>query len=150
MADESKAAATGTTGAQISMKELRKFVALSEKKKELKAALEENEAAMDELEPKILAYMQENGMQNVNVDSKTVYIRRDIRATFVPTPENRKWLSRHKLSDSLTTTINPQRASAIVREIIDAAGIDGKRPKGLETVFKIYEGFKISVTSGGK
>ena len=128
------------------MESIRRYVALYTQKSNLDAELKAVKAEMADMEPKILTYMEENGMQNIKIDDHVVFIRRDVRATFLKTDEAFKILSEQGLEDALTTTINPQKASAICREYIN--DVDVERPDWLDKAFSVYEGFSVSVRKG--
>ncbi|MFA5378729.1 MAG: hypothetical protein WC455_23460 [Dehalococcoidia bacterium] len=121
---------------------LKEYVVCANRKKQ---ASEDEEAAkkrMKELEPDVLAYLQDNGIKNINIDGHCIYINPDIRATFQGTPEALKLAKANGLDDAIITTINPQRASSICREFIKE---DEDRPAWLDEVFSIYEGFSAKV-----
>lgn len=128
------------------MEQLRRYVSLATKKKDLDAAIKEVKAAIDELEPDVLAYMQANGIQNIKVDDHLIFIRKDIRATFLKTEEAFAIISEQGLDDALVTTINPQKASAICREFIN--DIDVERPAWLDKAFSILEDYSAAVRKG--
>lgn len=133
---------------EIGMTQLREFVKLQEEKKRLDAELKMIKAAIGEMEPSILEYLQEGGIQNINVDKHTVYIARDIHASFLATDEAFKILEEQGMTDALTTTIHPSRASSIVREVVNGLGVDEDKPDWLDEAFSIYDGYKVSVRSG--
>ena len=128
------------------MEQLKKYVLLATQKKELAKQLENAKEELSKLEPDVLEYMQENGIQNIKVDDHLVYIRKDVRATFQGTDAAFELIQKYGLTDALTTTINAARASSICREYLNDDDVE--RPAWLDEAFSIYEGFKAAVRKG--
>jgi hypothetical protein len=128
------------------MQKTKAFVALTEHKRALEDELKGVKAKLDDLEPQVLEYMQRQGIQSIKVDSNTVYIRRDIRASMIKGDEALAEARARGLGDAITESIHASRAAAIVREFIDDP--DAERPEWLTKVFNIYEGFKAGVRKG--
>ena len=124
------------------MEQLKKYVELYIQKDKLEDSLKRIKDELGELEDKVLDFMQENGIQNIKVDDRMVYLRRDIRASFLGTPEAFAELEQQGLMDALTTTVHPSRASSIVREVI--ADLD-KRPSWIDKTFNVFEGYRAAV-----
>jgi len=134
-----KEEAINTTPGMAALKE---FIACANRKKQAAADEEDAKKRMKELEPDVLAYLLDNGIQNINVDGHCVYISADIRASFQGTPEALQIARANGLDDAIITTINPQRASAICREFINE---NEERPAWLDDVFSVFEGFSAKV-----
>jgi len=128
------------------MEQLKKYVLLATQKKKLAKQLENVKEELSNLEPDVLEFMQDNGIQNIKVDDHLVYIRKDVRATFQGTEEAFELIQKYGLDDALKTTIDPQRASSICREYLNDDDVE--RPEWLDDAFKIYEGFKAAVRKG--
>lgn len=138
-------AENGTSTAPVvgGIDQLRRFVALTEKKKAIDAELKDLKDQIGELEPDVLEYMQDNGIQSAKVDGYTVYLRRDIRASFRGTPEAFAAVEANGLQDALTTTINAQRAASIVREFLK--NDDEAAPAWLGDAFGIVDQFRAGI-----
>ena len=132
-----------TSGDGGGIDRVRAFVALTDQKKALDAELRAVKEQIEALEPDVLHHMQENGIQSVNVDGYTVYLRRDIRASFKNTPEAYTAALDAGLQDALTTTIPAARASAIVREFLRDVGSEA--PSWLESVFSWIDDVRAGI-----
>lgn len=141
-------AAAETSGASIDS--VRGYVALTARKNALEDELKGIKAEIEAAVPDVLGYLQDNGIQSVNVDGFTVYLYRDIRASFKGTPEAFELIELHEMSDALTTTINAQRAASIVRERIKDLPIGDDIPKWLSDAFSIADNVKTGVRKAGK
>lgn len=129
----------------MDIRQLQKFVRLHDKKRKLEEELKEVKAAISEMQPEVLEYLQENGIQNIDIEGNKIYVSRDIHATFLGTEEAVRILEEQGFADALTTTVHPSRASSIVREIANSIGVDEPLPEWLEEAFSVYDGYKIAV-----
>jgi hypothetical protein len=127
------------------MEVVRRYVALMKEKKVLDNALAAVKKQIETAEQEAYDYLTTNGIQNIRVDDRTVYVRREIHATYLKTEEAQRVLEQLGLTDALTTTVHPSRASAIAREALDDDD-SGERRAQLEKAFSIYEKFRVSVT----
>ena len=114
---------------------LHEYVDLTAQKKELENQLKTLKEQIDAVEGEVLEYLQDNGMQSVKVDGYTVFLRRDIRASFLETEEAFEAISAQGFDDALKTTIPPARASSIVRELIKDLGPDEQVPEWIRAAF---------------
>jgi hypothetical protein len=131
------------------MNTLRRYVALVKRKAEIDAELREVKEKIENAEPSVLEYMTENGIQRIAVDDRTLYIRRQFRASYLNTPEAQAAAVALDLGDALTMTIHPSRAAAIVRERLEAIEDpeeEAAERARMEQVFTVYEGFRVGVT----
>ena len=132
------------------MEQLKKYVLLATQKKELAKQLENAKEELSKLEPDVLEYMQEKGVESIKLKIDGVkhllYIKKDVRATFQGTDTAFELIQKYGLDDALKTTINPQRASSICREYLNDDDVE--RPAWLDEAFSIYEGFKAAVRKG--
>ena len=108
---------------------LRVLVELSERKAELEKQLDEIKKQIASVQGDVLDYMQDNGMQSVNLDGHTVYLRRDIYAKTVESEDALQLARDHGYGDAVRTLINAQTASSIVREIIKPLAPDEPVPE---------------------
>ena len=118
---------------------------LAARKAELEKQLDDIKEQIALTQTEVLDYMQENGMQSVNVSGYTVYLRRDIRATFLETPEAFEIISAMGFDDALKTTIPPARASSIVREQIKDLAPDEQVPEWVKQAFSYYDGITPAI-----
>lgn len=147
MANEKEAAGAG--GASMcyehllisspSMEHIRKLIELTARKEEVFTMLNEVKEQIAGMHPAALSYMQDNGLNRVTADGYTVYLKRNIRASFKGTPEAFAMVEENGLHDALTTTINPQRASSIVREQVKGLEVDEAIPEWLKVAFSIFD-----------
>lgn len=131
------------------IKKMQEYVELGKKKAEIDAELKLVKEAMSELEPQIMEYMTQNSMQKITIQDRTLYIRKQFRASYKGTEESGILAAVFGLGDAFTTTIHPQRAAAIVRERLEEAAIadrEEQERKQLEKVFTIYEDFRVGMT----
>lgn len=131
------------------MEVVRRYVALMKEKQVLDDALAAVKKQIETAEQEAYDYLTANGIQNIRVDDRTVYVRREIHATYLKTEEAQRVLEQLGLTDALTTTVHPQRSAAIVRERLEEAAIadrEEQERKQLEKAFSIYEKFRVSVT----
>lgn len=132
---------------QQGMEILRRFVGLQVRKKELDAELKQVKAEISDLEPAVLDFLQESGVQNINIDKHTIYIARDIHASFLGTERAVEVLGEQGMDDALKLTVHPSRASSIVREILMGLDIDQEPPTWLDDAFSYVNGYKVGVRS---
>jgi len=102
----------------MNIEQLREFVALETRKKEIDAEKKRIAARLDELEEVLIPQFLENGMQRATVDGRTVYIRRDIRVR--PAGDRQAVVDALKASDLeayVKENYNDRSFEAYVREI---------------------------------
>ena len=124
---------------------LHQYVDLTAQKKELENQIKVIKEQIETVEPEVLGYMQDNGMQSVNVKGYTVYLKRDIRASFLETDAAFEVISAMGFDDALKTTIPPARASSIVREQIKDLAPDEEVPEWIKTAFNYYDGMSPAI-----
>ena len=124
---------------------LHQYVDLTAQKKELENQIKVIKEQIETVEPEVLGYMQDNGMQSVNVKGYTVYLKRDIRASFLKTDAAFEIISAMGFDDALDTTIPPARASSIVREQINDLAPDEQVPDWIKEAFSYYDGLSPAI-----
>lgn len=127
------------------MDALRRYVELTAKKKSLDKELDDIKESIEAIKETVLTYMQDEGMQSVKIADHLLYLRRDIRATFLETPESVLVAKNHGYGDALRTIIYPQTASSIVREQIKDLGPDEKIPDWIKEAFSYYDGLSPAI-----
>lgn len=121
----------------------RQYVQYVHEKQRLEASLKLVKEQMDELEPRVLDHMANNGVQRMTVDGITLHIRRELwaRAT---SPEAPDVLRAHDLGFMARETVNAQTLSAWVREQ-DANGTP--IPEAIAAVIAVAEVYKLGAVS---
>lgn len=107
---------------------LRRFVALENRKKELKAELEAVEAELTELDADLQPEFVEAGIQSVRCDGRTLYLHRQFWAGMVDgdRPRAVTALRTAGMDDYVFETFNTQSLSAYVRERVKSGQEDGQ------------------------
>ncbi len=126
-------------------KELRGHQAASEA--EAKAIKEE----ADKLEAELIDAFAEAGVQNINVDGKTVYLHRSVyarRCEGVGLEDVKAALRAAGAGDLVTETVNANTLSAYVRELTEEDDAPGL-PEPLIGVLEPGERFGVRIIAGG-
>ena len=122
--------------------ELKRFVALEERRKQLEAEVETIKAESSELEVRLLPQFEQSGTERIAIDGRTVYVERKLwaKAKDGDKPSVCKALKRCRLGDYVEETFNTNSLSAYVREL----DREGKQlSAALATVLDISEVFKL-------
>lgn len=108
-------------------------------------------AEADALEGDLVDMFGEAGMQNINIDGKTVYLNRTTfaqRKPGVTTDDIKAALLASGNGDLITETINANTLSAFVRELLDDDNPKGL-PEELEEILELGERFRIGINASG-
>lgn len=126
--------------------------------RELRAAQSASEAegkAMkeeaDKLEAELVEMFAEAGLQNLNVDGKTIYLHRSTYAQWqagLEQDDKLELLRRAGAGDLIKDTVNAQTLNAYVRELVDVDDAPGL-PEPLRDVLELGERFAVRITAGG-
>jgi len=122
--------------------ELKRFVALEERRKQLEAEVETIKAESSELEVRLLPQFEQSGTERIAIDGRTVYVERKLwaKAKDGDKPSVCKALKRCRLGDYVEETFNTNSLSAYVREL----DREGKQlSPALAMVLDISEVFKL-------
>ena len=122
--------------------ELKRFVALEERRKQLEAEVETIKAESSELETRLLPQFEQSGTERIAIDGRTVYVERKLwaKAKDGDKPSVCKALKRCRLGDYVEETFNTNSLSAYVREL----DREGKQlSPALAAVLEISEIFKL-------
>jgi hypothetical protein len=122
--------------------ELKRFVALEERRRQLEAEVEAVKAEAAELEQRLLPQFEHSGMERVSIDGLTVYLERKLwaKAKDGDKPSVCTALKRCHLGDYVEETFNTNSLSAYIREL------DRERrplPPTLAPVLDVSEVFKL-------
>lgn len=122
--------------------QVKTFIELETRKRELKEELERLEAEKAEIEQSLLKHFEESGIQKVSMNGMTVYLHRQIWAS---AKEGNKEalcnaLKKSPLKDLVYITYNSNKLSAIVREYES----EGKSlPRSIADLIEVTEQFSI-------
>jgi hypothetical protein len=122
--------------------ELKRFVALEERRRQLEAEIDSIKAEAADLEQRLLPQFEQSGMERVAIDGRTVYVERKLWASAKNGDKQAlcKALKRARLSEFVQETFNSQSLSALVREW----DRDGRpMPPSLREVLEVSEVFKL-------
>jgi hypothetical protein len=122
--------------------ELKRFVALEERRRALEAEIEAVKAEAAELEALLLPQFEQSGLERVAIDGRTVYVERKLWAKAKDGDKAAvcKALKRCRLGDYVEETFNTNSLSAYVREL-DREG--RPLPPSLATVLDVSEVFRL-------
>jgi len=122
--------------------ELKRFVALEERRRKLEAEIDTVKAEAAELEELLLPQFEQSGMERVAIDGRTVYVERKLWAKAKDGDKASvcKALKRCRLGDYVEETFNTNSLSAYVREL-DREG--RPLPPSLREVLEVSEVFKL-------
>jgi len=126
----------------MNTEELKRFVALEERRRELEADVDTVKAETAELEQRLLPQFEQGGFEKVSIDGRTVYIERKLWAKAKAGDKGAvcKALKRCRLGDYVEETFNTNSLSAYVREL-DREGKPLSAP--LAAVLDVSEVFKL-------
>jgi hypothetical protein len=122
--------------------ELKRFVALEERRRQLEAEVDSIKAETAELEQRLLPQFEQSGTERIAIDGRTVYVERKLWAKAKDGDKSSvcKALKRCRLGDYVEETFNTNSLSAYVREL-DREG----KPlsTALAAVLDVSEVFKL-------
>ncbi len=106
----------------MNMEQLKEFVALEKRKRDLDSELKAIGARLDDLEQALVPQFLADGVASMKVDGRTVYIAQDIQAS----PLNDRAeviaaLKRSELGQYVSENYNTQSLRAFVREVAEEA-----------------------------
>jgi len=130
----------------MNTEELKRFVALEQRRRQLEAEVDQIKAEAAELEQRLLPQFEQSGMERVLIDGLTVYIERKLwaKARDGDKPAVCSALKRCNLGDYVEETFNTNSLSAYVREL-DREG--RHLPPTLASVLDVSEVFKLRTRS---
>ena len=104
----------------MNMEQLKEFVGLENRKKELDSELKAIAARLDDLEQSRVPQFREDGVQSMRIDGRVVYVAQDI----YPSPVSDRAavvdaLKKSELGQSVSENFNSQSLRAFVREVAE-------------------------------
>jgi hypothetical protein len=126
----------------MNTEELKRFVALEERRRQLEAEVDTIKAEAAELEQLLLPQFEQEGFEKVSIDGRTVYVERKLWAKAKDGNKAAvcKALKRARLGDYVEETFNTNSLSAYVRDLDRE---DRPLPPSLREVLEVSEVFKL-------
>lgn len=126
----------------MNSEQLKRFVALEERRRELEGEIDRIKAEATELESSLMPQFEQAGIERVSIDGRTVFIERRLWASAKNGDKLAvcKALKRARLSEFVQESFNSQSLSALVREW-DREG--RPVPPSLREVLEVSEVFKL-------
>ena len=126
----------------MNTEELKRFVALEERRRQLEAEVDTIKAEATELEQRLLPQFEQEGFEKISVDGRTVYVERKLWAKARDGNKAAvcKALKRARLGDYVEETFNTNSLSAYVRELDRE---ERPLPPSLREVLEVSEVFKL-------
>ena len=127
--------------------ELKRFVALEERRRQLETEVDSIKAEAAELEQRLLPQFEQSGTERIAIDGRTVYVERKLWAKAKDGDKVGvcKALKRCRLGDYVEETFNTNSLSAYVRELDRESKL---LPPTLATVLDVSEVFKLRTRKG--
>lgn len=135
----------------IDVAKLRRYRELRDAEKAADAEKGAYKEEADKLETELVEMFAEAGLQNLNVDGKTIYLHRSTYAQWQAGLEQEDKLDLLRAAgagDLIKDTVNAQTLNAYVRELVDVDDAPGL-PEPLRDVLELGERFAVRVTAGG-
>ena len=122
--------------------ELKRFVALEERRRQLETEVDSIKAEAAELESRLLPQFEQSGTERIAIDGRTVYVERKLWAKAKDGDKAAvcKALRRARLGDYVEETFNSNSLSAYVRELDRE---ERPLPSSLRDVLEVSEVFKL-------
>jgi hypothetical protein len=122
--------------------ELKRFVALEERRRQLETEVDSIKAEAAELESRLLPQFEQSGTERIAIDGRTVYVERKLWAKAKDGDKAAvcKALRRARLGDYVEETFNTNSLSAYVRELDRE---ERPLPSSLRDVLEVSEVFKL-------
>jgi len=126
----------------MNTEELKRFVALEERRRQLEAEVDTIKAEATELEQRLLPQFEQEGFEKISIDGRTVYVERKLWAKARDGNKAAvcKALKRARLGDYVEETFNTNSLSAYVRELDRE---ERPLPPSLREVLEVSEVFKL-------
>jgi hypothetical protein len=122
--------------------ELKRFVALEERRRQLETEVDSIKTEAAELESRLLPQFEQSGTERIAIDGRTVYVERKLWAKAKDGDKAAvcKALRRARLGDYVEETFNTNSLSAYVRELDRE---ERPLPSSLRDVLEVSEVFKL-------
>jgi len=129
------------------MELIKKLISIKKRLDELDAETKKLKAEYDALEPEVIAYLEQEGLDRVTMDGRTVYVRRQLWASVnKENPFALDILRENGLGDFIEEKVNSQRISAYIREFEKTGQVI---PDWCKEALNITEKFNVSIVKAG-
>lgn len=129
------------------MEKIKQLIEIKKQLDELDAQTKKLKAEFDALEPEVITYLEQEGLDRVTLDGRTVSIRRQLWASVnKENPFALDILRDNGLGDFIEEKVNSQRISSYVREFEK----NGQEiPEWCSEALNISEKFNVSIVKAG-
>jgi hypothetical protein len=126
----------------MNSEQLKRFVALEERRKELEGEIDRIKAQAAELESALMPQFEQAGIERVSVDGRTVYIERKLwaKAKYGDKAAVCKALKRCRLGSFVEESYNSNSLSGLIREWDSE---EKPLPPSLREVLEVSEVFRL-------
>lgn len=129
------------------MEKIKQLIEIKKQLDELDAQTKKLKAEFEALEPEVITYLEQEGLDRVTLDGRTVSIRRQLWASVnKENPFALDILRDNGLGDFIEEKVNSQRISSYVREFEK----NGQEiPEWCSEALNISEKFNVSIVKAG-
>lgn len=129
------------------MEKVKRIIEIKKQLDELDAQTKKLKAEFDALEPEVITYLEQEGLDRVTLDGRTVSIRRQLWASVnKENPFALDILRDNGLEDFIEEKVNSQRISSYVREFEK----NGQEiPEWCKEALNLTEKFNVSIVRAG-
>lgn len=121
---------------------IKELVRLKKEIKDLEAQAEELKSRFSIIEPAVISFMEQSGMQKITVDSRTVFIKRQLWASLnKEIPDALQIMKDAGAGDFIKETVNTMTMSAYVRE----QEKEGTIPEWCNKALSVTEKFNVGI-----
>ena len=126
----------------MNSEQLKRFVALEERRRELEGEIDRIKSEATELEQVLMPQFEQEGVERISIDGRTVYVERKLWAKAKDGDKAAvcKALKRARLGDYVEETFNANSLSAYVRELDRE---ERPLPPSLREVLEVSEVFHL-------
>ncbi|NLW75522.1 MAG: hypothetical protein GXY18_03730 [Methanomicrobiales archaeon] len=128
------------------MEKVKQIIGIKKQLDELDAQTKKLKAEFDAIETEVIGYLEQEGLDRVTLDGRTVSVRRQLWASVKKDPFALDILRDNGLGDFIEEKVNSQRISSYVREFEK----NGQEiPNWCNDALNISEKFNVSIVKAG-
>lgn len=128
------------------MEKIKQLIEIKKQLDELDAQTKKLKAEFEALGPEVIQYLEQEGLDRVTMDGRTVFVRRQLWASVKKDPFALDILRDNGLGDFIEEKVNSQRISSYVREFEK----NGQEiPEWCSEALNISEKFNVSIVKAG-